>query len=268
MAHESYFTDFTGKIFRFYLDDQGNGKVPHDLREYLFNNYNIIKHEFIPSLHFMYTECAINLVNYIESLHEDEWDILDNLYVIGPCYKEPQLTTIDYQAVISGTPYYVGSQHFDESKVEPPFDTMKREVKEETFLTLHGPVNNYDICFFKDTFLSQVDDTTKFALDYDNIDIYGNWSYHNGIPHMTSKQINDIEHRLSIYKQDRDFRRKFNQHKIALILIGNLATLYNFYGRDISFVNEPPHMKLRSNDFGVVLIPLNLVYNICKKILV
>lgn len=267
MAHECYFTDFTGNVFQFHLDDDGNGTVPYDLRDYLFNTYNIIKHEFIPSLQFIYTECAHNIVNYIDRLHPDELETINTLYVVGPCYKEQQLTTIDYQAIISGTPYYIGSQVFDEQDVEPMHDVMIREIKEESFLSLHGDVNNYDICFLKDTYLPQINETTKLVVDVDDIDIYGPWAHKNMIPEMTSDEIDEMEQRLVSYKKDRDFRNNINQYKIALMVVGDLSTVYNFYRRDISQVHPPPHMEIRSNDLGVVLIPLQLVYNICKKLL-
>lgn len=266
MAYESYFTDFTGNLFRFYLDDEGNGTIPHHLRTYLFNTYNIIKHEFIPSLQFIYTECALNIVNYIESLHPDELDALTNLYLVGPCYKEAHRTTIDYQANISGTPYYLGNQTFDQNAVEPMFDTMKREIKEETFLSLRQSVHNYDLCFLSDTYLPHLNETTKLAVDTENIEIYGPWAHENDLSKMTSDEINEMEHRLGSYKRDREFRNRFNQHKIALMVIGNLSTLYNFYSNDISRVSPPPHMEIRDNDLGVVLIPVSLVYNICKKL--
>jgi hypothetical protein len=265
--YECYFTDFTGNMFRFYLDHAGNGTVPLDLRNYLFNRYNIIKHEFIPSLQFIYSECALNIVNYIESLHPDVIETVNSLYIIGPCYKEPQSTTIDYQVNVSGTPFYVGGPHFNERDIEPAFDTMRREIKEETWLSLHEPVHNYDLCFLRDTYLPQTNETTKLVIDAEDIDIYGAWAHQNSISDMTSEEISDMERRLIDYKGDRDFRNRFNQHKIALTVIGNLGTLYNFYGRDILQVQPSPHVEIRSNDFGVVLVPLRLVYNLSKKLL-
>jgi hypothetical protein len=265
--YESYFTDFSGTMFRFYLDADGNGAVPSDLKNYLFNRYNIVKHEFIPSLQFTYAECARNLVNYVDGLHPNTRHSLNNLYVVGPAYKESHLTTIDYQAIISGSPYYVGNEHFNEREVEPLIDVMRREVKEETFLSLRGPVHNYDLCFLRDTYLPQINATIKLVIDYDDIDVYGSWAYQKGISDMTANEIADMEGRVSVYKRNHGFRNRFNRHKIALTVIGSLDMLYNFYGGDIGSVRPPPHREIRENDFGVVLLPLNFVYMVSKKLL-
>ena len=48
--HQAYFTDFTGNIFEFYLDDNGSGKIPDDLHQYLLQKYNIDKNYFVKSL--------------------------------------------------------------------------------------------------------------------------------------------------------------------------------------------------------------------------
>jgi hypothetical protein len=88
MTHyESYFTDFTGNIFKFHMKENGYAKIPKDLYEYLDRYHNIQRKEFTPSLAFMYNECAFNLVEYTDLLSQDD-PFFDNIYVVCPCFKE------------------------------------------------------------------------------------------------------------------------------------------------------------------------------------
>ena len=179
---------------------------------------------------------------------------------------------IDYQGVISGSPYYIGPKNFNKTFIEPIEDTIRREVKEETFLSLYNYdmmnriVNNYDLCFLTNTNLpipmdkNRLPPNTKLCIDYEDVDIYGKWGHYHRVDRMTPREIQNMEDRLSVYKENATFRRLYNRGKVAVMVIGEFHTLYDFY------TTVQPISQIQEN-FGIILLPLRLVYLLAHQII-
>lgn len=217
----------------------------------------------------MKRQSAANILKYIKLLDVTD-NFLDDIYVVCPCYKTENKSTIDFQASISGSPYYLGGPRFTK-KIEPKFDAMRREVKEETYLSLYDRdlhnkiVRNNDLCFLTDTELLYFTEYTKLCVDNQNIEIYGKWAKTHGIDLMTSAEIMDMEDKVYEYRENHQFNNIFIHHKISLVILGELNSLLDFYTKDIFTIEPPPHNDIPSNDFGVLLVPLRLVDILCHK---
>jgi hypothetical protein len=270
-AYESYFTDFTGHIFNLYINENGRGVIPDDLRDYLYVHHDITRDEFTPSVYaFTWNETALNIVEYVDSLPEND-TYIDDIYVVCPCHKKHTLPEINYQAIISGSPYYLGGPKFNWKSCEPLNDLMRREVKEETLLTLHdvdihgNQVDNFDMVFIKNTPLPYLAQNTKLAIDYENIDIYGEWDYRYRVDRMTSHEIEAMEEKVNNFRANPKFNFNFVSYKTAIVVLGELTELLHFYTYIIHTIKPAPHIEIRPNDLGVLLIPLRLIYNRCQQ---
>lgn len=271
MLYQTYFTDFTGNIFTTSMNDDGYADISSELHNYLSIYHNIKRHKFTPSsLAFVYNECAFNIIEYIDRLNVYD-KFLDDIYVVCPCHKRHDLPEIDYQSVISGNPYYLGNSWFTKRNIEPEPDAMRREVKEESFLSLYEQdvdgrvVHNFDMCFLTDTTLPYLSQNSKLCIDHYNIEIYGDWAKQRGLDLMTSDDITKLEDDLVIYRQNRNFNKNFVFHKVALMVLGGLDSLLEFYTKDIFTTPPAPHMDIRPNDFAVLLVPVRLIYMMCQK---
>lgn len=58
----------------------------------------------------MKRQSAANILKYIKLLDVTD-NFLDDIYVVCPCYKTENKSTIDFQASISGSPYYMRMHH-------------------------------------------------------------------------------------------------------------------------------------------------------------
>jgi hypothetical protein len=269
--YDCYFTDFTGKIFKLYINETGQGLIPDDLYDYLNIHHNIKREAFTPSVYaFTWNETALNIIEYVDFLPKEN-TFIDEIYVVCPCHKKHTLPEINYQAIVSGSPYYVGGPNFNWKACEPLEDLMRREVKEETFLTLNdydiegNPINNFDMVFINNTRLPYLAENTKLAIDYKNVDIYGEWAYRYRIDLMTSMEIQAFEDKVNNFRKNPKFNNKFVYRKIALVVLGELNELLNFYTNEILTIQPAPHIDIRPNDFGVLLIPLRLIYHRCQE---
>jgi hypothetical protein len=165
----------------------------------------------------------------------------------------------------------MGDKIFRKKDVEPELDVMKREVKEETFLSLHRRdiylrlVTNYDMCFLTNTLLPYRAENTKLCIDDQDIDIYGQWAYEHGIDQMSSKELLELEDRIVEYRKDKNFNLSFVHRKIAIMLLGDLDTLLEFYTQNIITMQPAPHSDIRPNDFAILLVPLRFMDKRCRK---
>jgi hypothetical protein len=271
----SYFSDFSGNIFECEINKQGTGSLSLELNRYLVNTYGINKLEFALSERFIVPECRDRITDFVDALisfYGNDY-MLDHLYVVGPCYRKNRLDNgeikLDYQAIVTGTPYYLGGPVFDINEVEPTADTIHREVQEETYLSINfvdqigNPVQNHDVCLFTDTYLPLIKPYVRPCLHVNKNPIFGAWALKYGLDRQTPQEISEMEARLLSYRKgDSNFYRDFQQQKIAVSIIGEITSLLNFYTAIVPNIPKPPHFESRINDLGVIMVPLRLIHYI------